>query len=203
MDALVAQRVTRIVWFLGWLLTEMQTSVLFLHYEPFWGFQKDEVKELLLYGFLLRYVVIPIKYEFPCTDASGLEIEGWGWSPAIMLFCSQTLVKLLIYVSAATVCFNAQLGRLNMKTDSLSVLLHFTVHPPVPLIWDEQDDDISLIEAKQCVVVASRVGEDGTNAWLLHHVVEACGDGHGPGKATLVTVTVNWRNKDEWGDINP
>lgn len=78
-----------------------------------------------------------------------------------------------------------------MKTDSLSVLFHFTVHPPVPLIGNEQDDDVSLVEAEQCVVVVSRVGEDGANAWLLHHVVEACGDGHGPGKAALVTITID------------
>lgn len=68
-----------------------------------------------------------------------------------------------------------------MKMDSLSIPLHFAVHPAVPLVGEEQDDDIALVEAEQRAVAASSVGEDGTNAGLLHHVVETGGDRYRPG----------------------
>lgn len=79
---------------------------------------------------------------------------------------------------------------------SLSVLLHFTIHPAVFLLGDEQDDDVSLVEAEQCVVVAGGVGEDGAHAGLLRHVVEAGGHRHGPGEAVVLTVIVGW--KEQW-----
>lgn len=83
-----------------------------------------------------------------------------------------------------------------MKMDSLSILLHFAVHPAVPLVGDEQDDDIALVEGEQCVVVTSSVGEDGTNAWLLHHVVEAGGDRYRPGEAAIVSVPMVCRRNE-------
>lgn len=78
----------------------------------------------------------------------------------------------------------------HVRFDSLSILLQFTVHPPVSLVWDEQDDDVSLVKAEQCAVVASGVGEDGAHTWPLHYVVEACGDRHRPGKTVLLAVPV-------------
>lgn len=75
---------------------------------------------------------------------------------------------------------------------SLSVLLQLAVHPAVSLIGDEQHDDVALVEAEQRVVVAGRVGEDGAHARPLHHVVEARGDGHGPGEAAVVAVREVW-----------
>lgn len=75
---------------------------------------------------------------------------------------------------------------------SLSVLLQFTVHPPVPLLGDEQDDDVALVEAEQCAVVAGSVGEDGAHARPLHDIVEARRDRHGPGETFLLTVPMSW-----------
>lgn len=73
--------------------------------------------------------------------------------------------------------------------DSPSILLQFAVHPPVSLVGDEQDDDVSLVKAEQCAVVAGSVREDGAHTWLLHHI-EACGDRHRPGKIVLLAVPV-------------
>lgn len=74
------------------------------------------------------------------------------------------------------------------RRHSLSILLQLAVHPAVPLVGDEQHDDVALVEAEQRVVVAGRVREDGAHARPLHDVVEARGDGHGPGEAAVVTV---------------
>lgn len=71
---------------------------------------------------------------------------------------------------------------------SLSILLQLAVHPAVPLVGDEQRNDVALVEAEQRVVVAGGVGEDGAHARPLHDVVEARGDGHGPGEAAVVAV---------------
>lgn len=48
-------------------------------------------------------------------------------------------------------------------SDSLSVLLQFPVQPPVSLIGDEQEDDVSLVKAEQCAVIAGSVREDGAH----------------------------------------
>lgn len=76
--------------------------------------------------------------------------------------------------------------------NSLSILLQFAVHPPVSLIGDEQDDDVSLVKAQQRAVVAGSVGEDGAHTWPLHYIVEACGNRHRPGKIVLLAVSVVW-----------
>lgn len=83
----------------------------------------------------------------------------------------------------------------NMLMDSLSALLQLAVHPAVSLLGNEQDDDVSLVEAEQCVVVAGGVREDGAHTWPLHHVVEARGDRHGPGQAAVLAVFVVWEEK--------
>src|SRR4029434_943166 len=62
----------------------------------------------------------------------------------------------------------------------LSVLLQLSVEPAIPLLRDEQRDDVALVEAEQGAVVAGRVGEDGTHPRPPGHVVEARGHGHGP-----------------------
>lgn len=77
--------------------------------------------------------------------------------------------------------------------DSLSVLLHFTVHPPVSLIGDEQDDDVALVKAEQRAVVASSVGEDGAHTRPLDHVVETRRDRHRPGEIALLAVPMIWK----------
>lgn len=87
-------------------------------------------------------------------------------------------------------------------SDSLSVFLQFPVHPPVSLIGDEQEDDVSLVKAEQCAVIAGSVREDGAHTWPLNYVVEACGDRNRPGKIVLLAVPVVWKggrknSKDE------
>lgn len=81
--------------------------------------------------------------------------------------------------------------------NSLSVLLQLAVHPPVSLIRDEQDDDVSLVKAEQYAVVVGSVGEDGAHAWPLHHIVEARRDRHGPGETALLTVPMIWKGERE------
>lgn len=80
---------------------------------------------------------------------------------------------------------------------SLSILLQLAVHPPVPLVGDEQHDDVALVEAEQRVVVSGGVGEDGAHAQPLHDIVEARGDRHGPGQAAVVTVCEVWEREEE------
>lgn len=81
--------------------------------------------------------------------------------------------------------------------NSLSVFFHFAVHPAVPLVRDEQDYNVSLVKAEQGAVVASSVGEDGTHAWPLHYIVQACGYRHRPGKIVVLTVSVVWEEEEE------
>lgn len=76
---------------------------------------------------------------------------------------------------------------------SLSILLHFAVHPPVLLFGDEQDYDVSFVEAEQRAVVAGGVGEDGAHARLFHNVVEACGYRHRPGEIVLLKALMIWQ----------
>lgn len=84
-----------------------------------------------------------------------------------------------------------------MRSYSLSVLLHFAVHPPVLLFGDEQDDDVAFVEAEQRAVVAGGVGEDGAHARLLHDVVEARGYRHGPGEVVLLGSLMIWQRGRE------
>lgn len=71
----------------------------------------------------------------------------------------------------------------------LPVLLQFAVHPPVSLIGNEQDNDVSLLKAEQCAVAGGSVRKDGAHAWPLDYVVEACGDRNGPGEMAFLTVS--------------
>lgn len=50
--------------------------------------------------------------------------------------------------------------------------LQLPIQPAVPLLWDEQRDDVAFVEAEQRVVVAGRVGEDGAHTWPADHVVQ-------------------------------
>lgn len=82
-----------------------------------------------------------------------------------------------------------------MVYDSLSILFQLAIHPPVFLVRDEQDDDVSLVKAEQCIVAAGSVGKDGAHTRPLHDVVEACGDGHRPGEAAVLTACVVWADR--------
>lgn len=61
---------------------------------------------------------------------------------------------------------------LNMKLvkNILLCLLQLSVQPAVLLFLDKQRDDVAVVEAKQCVVVARRVGKDGSNSGLPAHI---------------------------------
>lgn len=83
---------------------------------------------------------------------------------------------------------------------SLPVLLQLSVHPAVPLVGDEQHDDVSLVEAEQRVVVAGRVGEDGAHARPLHDVVEARGHRHRPGQVVVLAVHEVWEEGGRRGE---
>ena len=48
--------------------------------------------------------------------------------------------------------------------------LQLPVQPAVLLFLDEQADDVTVVEAEECVVVARRVGKDGNDPGLPDHV---------------------------------
>lgn len=84
----------------------------------------------------------------------------------------------------------------HVRFDSLSAILQLAVHPAVPLLGDEQRDDVSLLEADQCAVVAGSVGEDCAHSRPLHHIVEARGDGHAPGQVVVLAAPVVWEREE-------
>lgn len=66
----------------------------------------------------------------------------------------------------------------------LLVLLQLSVQPAVPLLLEEQNDDVTVLKAQECGVVARRVGEDGPDTGLSAHV-ETGRVGCGAGQSAL------------------
>lgn len=52
----------------------------------------------------------------------------------------------------------------------LLVLLQFSVQPAVLLLLNEKGDDVAVVEAEECGVVARRVGKDGPDSMLPANV---------------------------------
>lgn len=50
------------------------------------------------------------------------------------------------------------------------VFLQLSVHPAILLFLDEQSDDVPVVEAKECGIVAGHVGEDGPDSGLFAEV---------------------------------
>lgn len=49
-------------------------------------------------------------------------------------------------------------------------LLQLSVQPAVLLFLDEQGDDVAVVKAEECGVVARRVGKDGPDTGLPAHI---------------------------------
>lgn len=71
-------------------------------------------------------------------------------------------------------------------------LLQLSVQPAVLLFLDEQGDDVAVVEAEECLVVARRVGKDGPNSGLPAHV-QTGRLGCRPGQADLPKAALVWR----------
>lgn len=78
----------------------------------------------------------------------------------------------------------------HVRFDPPSSLFQLTIHPPISLIRDEQDNDVSLVKAEQCAVVVSSVRKYGAHAWLLPHIVETRRNRHRPAEIALLAVPV-------------
>lgn len=57
-----------------------------------------------------------------------------------------------------------------MIQDSLLVLLQLSIQPAVLLFLNEQGDNVAVLKAEECGVVARCVGENGPDTGLLAHV---------------------------------
>lgn len=57
-----------------------------------------------------------------------------------------------------------------MVRNLLLVFLQLSVHPAILLFLNEQSDDITVIKAKECGIVAGHVGEDGPDLGLFAEV---------------------------------
>lgn len=85
----------------------------------------------------------------------------------------------------------------------LLVLLQLSVQPAVPLFLDKQDDDVAVLKAQECGIVARRVGEDGPDAGLSAHV-ETGRVGRGAGQSALAETPLicrQQRRKTLWTKI--
>lgn len=70
--------------------------------------------------------------------------------------------------------------------------LQLSVQPAVLLLLDEQGDDVTFVEAEECLVVARRVRKDGHNSGLLGHV-ENGRLGRRPGQTDIYRTALVWR----------